>query len=53
MDAPAGRAGRRGLQLAGAILGGVVAYDMAQRRDAILRNFPIVGHFVWRPNRAG
>ena len=26
-------------------LGGVVAYDLAQRPHAILRNFPIVGHF--------
>ncbi len=26
-------------------LGGVVAYDLTQRHHAILRNFPIVGHF--------
>ena len=26
-------------------LGGVVAYDVTQRHHAILRNFPIVGHF--------
>jgi glutamate synthase domain-containing protein 2 len=31
--------------LAGAALGGLVGYDVAQRRHAILRNFPIVGHF--------
>ncbi len=27
------------------MLGGIVAYDLAQRRHAILRNFPIAGHF--------
>jgi glutamate synthase domain-containing protein 2 len=36
---------RRSLQVAGAALAGVVAYDLAQRRHAILRNFPVVGHF--------
>ncbi|CAB4920227.1 unannotated protein [freshwater metagenome] len=35
---------RRGLAVAGAALAGVVAYDLTQRRHAILRNFPIVGH---------
>lgn len=29
----------------GAALAGVVGYDLVQRRHAILRNFPIVGHF--------
>ncbi len=28
----------------GAALAGVVAYDVTQRRHAILRNFPVVGH---------
>ena len=27
------------------LLAAVVAYDLAQRQHAILRNFPIVGHF--------
>lgn len=34
----------RGLGAAGAVLAGVVAYDLTQRRHAILRNFPVVGH---------
>ena len=29
----------------GALLLAVVAYDLTQRRHAILRNFPILGHF--------
>ena len=28
-----------------AVLIAVVAYDLSQRRHAILRNFPIIGHF--------
>jgi glutamate synthase domain-containing protein 2 len=36
------RRARRGIL--GAALGGVVAYDLVQRRHAILRNFPILGH---------
>ena len=37
---------RPGLRAAGAVaVAGVVAYDLVQRRHAILRNFPIVGHF--------
>ena len=40
-----GRGGRRGVGVAGAALGAIVAYDLAQRRHAILRNFPLVGHF--------
>ncbi len=39
------RGGRRGVGVAGAALGAIVAYDLAQRRHAILRNFPFVGHF--------
>jgi glutamate synthase domain-containing protein 2 len=35
---------RRAGAAAGAALGGVAAYDLLQRRHAILRNFPIVGH---------
>lgn len=29
----------------GALLAAVVAYDVTQRKHAILRNFPIIGHF--------
>ncbi len=37
---------RRRLALGGAFaVGGVVAYDVTQRRHAVLRNFPIIGHF--------
>ncbi len=36
---------RPGLRAAGvAALAGLVAYDLTQRRHAILRNFPVVGH---------
>jgi len=35
---------RRAGAAAGAALGGVAAYDLVQRRHAILRNFPVVGH---------
>src|ERR687890_419329 len=35
---------RRVSAAAGAGLGGLAAYDLVQRRHAILRNFPIVGH---------
>ena len=33
-----------GIRAAAAAFGGVVGYDLMQRRRAILRNFPIVGH---------
>ncbi|HEX2087257.1 MAG TPA: FMN-binding glutamate synthase family protein [Solirubrobacteraceae bacterium] len=36
---------RIGSAAAGAALAGVAAYDVLQRRHAILRNFPVVGHF--------
>jgi glutamate synthase domain-containing protein 2 len=39
------RCARRVGGLAAAALGAVVAYDTAQRREAILRNYPLVGHF--------
>ncbi|WP_217914540.1 FMN-binding glutamate synthase family protein [Miltoncostaea marina] len=39
-----GRRPRRALGVAGAALAGVVAYDLTQRKHAILRNFPVVGH---------
>jgi len=39
------RAARWTGALAGGALGGVAAYDLLQRRHAILRNFPVVGHF--------
>jgi glutamate synthase domain-containing protein 2 len=35
---------RRAAAAAGAGLGGLAAYDLVQRRHAILRNFPVVGH---------
>jgi glutamate synthase domain-containing protein 2 len=35
---------RRAGAAAGATLGGLAAYDLVQRRHAILRNFPLVGH---------
>ncbi len=34
-----------GSRAAAAALAGVVGYDLLQRRHAILRNFPIIGHF--------
>src|SRR5215813_4831724 len=35
------------LVLAGVVLllGAVVAYDLIQRKHAVLRNFPVIGHF--------
>src|SRR5262245_4017962 len=33
------------IALAALLLGGVVAYDLLQRRHAIFRNFPVIGHF--------
>jgi glutamate synthase domain-containing protein 2 len=38
------RLGRRAAALAGAALAGLAAHDLRQRRHAILRNFPVVGH---------
>jgi len=43
-----GRGTRAGATIAGAAaaaLGGVAAYDLTQRKHAILRNFPVIGHF--------
>ncbi len=39
------RAGARVAGLAAAAVGGVAAYDLLQRKHAILRNFPVIGHF--------
>jgi glutamate synthase domain-containing protein 2 len=39
------RAARWSGALAGGALGGLAAYDLLQRRHAILRNFPVIGHF--------
>lgn len=36
--------GRRALPVAGAALAGLAAYDVLQRRHAILRTYPIAGH---------
>jgi len=33
------------LTLAGLVLAGVIVHDLLQRRHAILRNFPVIGHF--------
>ena len=41
---PRRRPRRRALTAAAAGLAGVTGYDLLQRRHAILRNFPIVGH---------
>ena len=35
---------RRATAATAAALGGIAAYDVVQRRHAILRNFPVVGH---------
>jgi glutamate synthase domain-containing protein 2 len=40
-----GRKGQAGAAAAGAALAGVTAYDLVQKRHAILRNFPVAGHF--------
>jgi glutamate synthase domain-containing protein 2 len=37
--------GRSVAALTGAALAGLAAHDLRQRRHAILRNFPVVGHF--------
>jgi glutamate synthase domain-containing protein 2 len=39
------RRARRAGALAGAALAGVVAHDLRQRQHAVLRNFPLIGHF--------
>jgi glutamate synthase domain-containing protein 2 len=39
-----GRASKAGAAAAGAALAGVTAYDVLQKRHAILRNFPVAGH---------
>src|SRR4051812_49177727 len=40
-----GRPRRHALSTLGVGLAGVTVYDLLQRRHAILRNFPVVGHF--------
>jgi glutamate synthase domain-containing protein 2 len=40
-----GQSKRMGAAAAGAAMAGLVAYDALQRRHAILRNYPIAGHF--------
>jgi glutamate synthase domain-containing protein 2 len=50
MPVPEGDRKRRsrmagGAAAAGAAVAGVVVHDLVQRRRAILRNFPVVGHF--------
>jgi glutamate synthase domain-containing protein 2 len=40
-----GHSKRIGAAVAGAAAAGVTAYDLVQKRHAILRNFPIAGHF--------
>jgi hypothetical protein len=45
MSASDARLLARGGALAGAALASVVAHDLRQRQHALLRNFPVVGHF--------
>src|SRR5215213_9044632 len=45
MPSTAGRALARAGVLAGATLAGVAVRDLRQRQHALLRNFPVVGHF--------
>ena len=40
-------------RLLGLILAGVVVYDLVQRKHAILRNYPIVGHLRYLLERVG
>ena len=44
---------RIGSAAAGAALAGVAAHDLVQRRHAILRNFPVVGHFRYLLEEVG
>ena len=39
--------------IAAAALGGVVAHDLTQKQHAILRNFPVVGHFRYWIEKVG
>ncbi|WP_110183012.1 FMN-binding glutamate synthase family protein [Nocardioides solisilvae] len=39
--------------MAATALGGVVAYDLTQRKHAILRNFPVIGHFRYWAETVG
>jgi glutamate synthase domain-containing protein 2 len=48
-----GRLRRIGSAAAGAALAGVTAYDLRQKRHAILRNFPVVGHFRYLLEEVG
>ncbi|MFC6154238.1 FMN-binding glutamate synthase family protein [Nocardioides yefusunii] len=48
--------GRRLKRMAGisvAAVGGVAAYDLVQKQHAILRNFPVVGHFRYLLEKVG
>jgi glutamate synthase domain-containing protein 2 len=44
IEPPSRRPRRRALAALGTGLAGVVGYDLVQRRHAVLRNFPVVGH---------
>ena len=35
------------------ILGGVIVYDVIQRKHAILRNYPVIGHFRYLSEAIG
>ena len=48
-----GRLSRIGSAAAGAALAGVAAHDLKQRKHAILRNFPVVGHFRYLLEEVG
>ena len=41
------------LGIAVALLAGVAVFDLVQRQHAILRNFPVVGHFRYLLERVG
>ena len=40
-------------KVSAAALGGVAAYDLTQKKHAILRNFPVVGHFRYMLETVG
>jgi glutamate synthase domain-containing protein 2 len=53
MPVSSGRPLLRAGALAGAAAAGLVAHDLRQRQHAILRNFPVVGHFRYMLESVG
>src|SRR5215217_2687482 len=53
MPSTAGRALARAGVLAGATLAGVAVRDLRQRQHALLRNFPVLGHFRYLLEKVG